>query len=197
MLGLSAAVGGTWVERNGPRKAMFVAACFWASGFLVGALGIGTGQLWLVYLGYGVIGGIGLGIGYISPVSTLIKWFPDRPGLATGLAIMGFGGGALVASPLSRPTSAPPPATEVIMMFGVFNIRVPADGWAPPGFDSATVRQKALVTTGNVSAANAIKTPQFWLLWIVLFCNVTAGIGRRVRRAAVAGVVQPEQSRDR
>src|ERR1700733_7759913 len=98
MLGLSAAIGGTWVERNGPRKAAFVAACFWAAGFLVGALGIGTGQLWLVYLGYGVIGGIGLGIGYISPVSTLIKWFPDRPGLATGLAIMGFGGGALIAS---------------------------------------------------------------------------------------------------
>ena len=149
MLGLSAAVGGTWVERNGPRKAMFVAACFWASGFLVGALGIGTGQLWLVYLGYGVIGGIGLGIGYISPVSTLIKWFPDRPGLATGLAIMGFGGGALVASPLSRQLLGlydsnydPNVSTSVagggalvglfvtlgigyfiIMMFGVFNIR--------------------------------------------------------------------------
>ena len=99
MLGLSAAVRGTWVERVGPRKAMFTAACFWASGFLVGALGIATEQLWLLYLGYGVIGGIGLGIGYISPVSTLIKWFPDRPGLATGLAIMGFGGGALIASP--------------------------------------------------------------------------------------------------
>ncbi len=98
MLGLSAAVGGTWVERSGPRKAMFVSACFWAAGFLVGALGIATKQLWLVYLGYGVIGGIGLGIGYISPVSTLIKWFPDRPGLATGMAIMGFGGGAMVAS---------------------------------------------------------------------------------------------------
>ena len=102
MLGLSAAVGGTWVERNGPRKAMFVAACFWGAGFLIGALGIATKQLWLLYLGYGVVGGIGLGIGYISPVSTLIKWFPDRPGLATGMAIMGFGGGALVASPLSR-----------------------------------------------------------------------------------------------
>ncbi|MET9268742.1 OFA family MFS transporter [Kribbella sp. NPDC003557] len=203
MLGLSAAVGGTWVERNGPRKAMFVAACFWASGFLVGALGIGTGQLWLVYLGYGVIGGIGLGIGYISPVSTLIKWFPDRPGLATGLAIMGFGGGALVASPLSRQLLGlydsgydPNVSTSVagggalvglfltlgigyfvIMMFGVFNIRVPADGWAPDGFDSASVRQKSLVTTGNVSAANAIRTPQFWFLWVVLFCNVTAGIG--------------------
>jgi MFS family permease len=203
MLGLSAAVGGTWVERNGPRKAMFVAACFWATGFLVGALGIGTGQLWLVYLGYGVIGGIGLGIGYISPVSTLIKWFPDRPGLATGLAIMGFGGGALVASPLSRQLLGlydsgydPNVSTSVagggalvglfltlgigyfvIMMFGVFNIRVPADGWAPDGFDSSAVKQKALVTTGNVSAANAIKTPQFWFLWVVLFCNVTAGIG--------------------
>src|SRR5689334_4724250 len=102
MLGLSAAFGGTWVEANGPRKAMFVSACFWGSGFLVGAAGIATTQLWLVYLGYGVLGGIGLGIGYISPVSTLIKWFPDRPGLATGLAIMGFGGGALVASPLER-----------------------------------------------------------------------------------------------
>jgi MFS family permease len=203
MLGLSAAIGGTWVERNGPRKAMFVAACFWAAGFLVGALGIGTGVLWLVYLGYGVIGGIGLGIGYISPVSTLIKWFPDRPGLATGLAIMGFGGGALVASPLSRQLLGlydadydPNVSTSVagggalvglfvtlgigyfiIMMFGVFNIRVPAEGWAPEGFDPKTVQQKALVTTANVSAANAIKTPQFWFLWVVLFCNVTAGIG--------------------
>ena len=101
MLGLSAAVFGTWVDRNGPRAAMFMAAVLWATGFVVAALGVSTGQLWLVYLGYGGIGGIGLGIGYISPVSTLIKWFPDRPGLATGMAIMGFGGGALVASPLS------------------------------------------------------------------------------------------------
>ncbi|GAA2523728.1 OFA family MFS transporter [Winogradskya humida] len=203
MLGLSAAVGGTWVERNGPRKAMFVSACFWAAGFLVAALGISTKQLWLVYLGYGVLGGIGLGIGYISPVSTLIKWFPDRPGLATGLAIMGFGGGALIASPLSRQLLSaydsgydPNVATSVasggslvalfltlgigyfvLMMFGVLNIRVPADGWVPEGFDPATIKAKPLVTTASVSAANAIKTPQFWLLWVVLFCNVTAGIG--------------------
>src|ERR687890_88453 len=102
MLGLSAALFGTWVDRNGPRAAMFTSAVFWVTGFLVGGLGIETGQLWLVYLGYGVLGGIGLGIGYISPVSTLIKWFPDRPGPATGMAIMGFGGGALVAAPLSR-----------------------------------------------------------------------------------------------
>jgi MFS family permease len=203
MLGLSAAVGGTWVERSGPRKAMFVSASFWAAGFLVGALGIATGQLWLLYLGYGVLGGIGLGIGYISPVSTLIKWFPDRPGLATGLAIMGFGGGALIAGPLSRQLMSlydsdydPAVATSVadgdaltglfvtlgigyfvIMMFGVVNIRVPREGWQPDGWDPATVREKPLVTTADVSAANAVRTRSFWLLWIVLFCNVTAGIG--------------------
>ena len=102
MLGLSAAFGGRWVERVGPRKAMALAATCWGSGFLIGAVGVATTQLWIVYLGIGVIGGIGLGIGYISPVSTLIKWFPDRPGMATGLAIMGFGGGALIASPLEN-----------------------------------------------------------------------------------------------
>ncbi|MFI2713463.1 OFA family MFS transporter [Micromonospora sp. NPDC018662] len=203
MLGLSAAVAGTWVEANGPRKAMFVSACFWAAGFLVGALGIATSQLWLLYLGYGVLGGIGLGIGYISPVSTLIKWFPDRPGLATGLAIMGFGGGAMVASPLSRqllsffdsgydPSNSGSTASGsalvwlfvtlgvgyfVIMMFGVFNVRVPASDWRPAGFDPARVAAKPLVTTANVSAANAVRTRSFWLLWVVLFCNVTAGIG--------------------
>ncbi|TFV53435.1 OFA family MFS transporter [Blastococcus sp. TF02A-35] len=203
MLGLSAALFGTWVDRNGPRAAMFTSACFWVTGFLVGSLGIYTEQLWLLYLGYGVIGGIGLGIGYISPVSTLIKWFPDRPGLATGMAIMGFGGGALIASPLSRqlmnwydPGYDPAVAGTVpsgnavaglfltlaalyavFMMFGAFIVRVPAADWKPEGFDPSTIKQKALVTTENVSAANAIKTKQFWLLWIVLFCNVTAGIG--------------------
>ncbi|WP_369139365.1 OFA family MFS transporter [Modestobacter versicolor] len=202
MLGLSAALFGTWVDRNGPRAAMFTSAVFWVTGFLVGSLGIATDQLWLLYLGYGVIGGIGLGIGYISPVSTLIKWFPDRPGLATGMAIMGFGGGALIASPLSRQlmgwydpaydgTAATVASGDavaklfltlallylVFMMFGAFIVRVPAEGWKPDGFDPASVKAKALVTTDNVSAANAIKTPQFWLLWTVLFCNVTAGIG--------------------
>jgi len=203
MLGLSAAVGGTWVDRNGPRKAMVVAACCWAAGFLVAAFGVSTNQLWLVYLGYGVIGGIGLGIGYISPVSTLIKWFPDRPGLATGVAIMGFGGGALIASPLSTqllawydsgydPADPKSVATGsavamlfvtlgliyfAIMMYGAFTIRVPREGWTPEGFDPATLQTKPLVTTANVSAANAIRTPSFWLLWTVLLCNVTAGIG--------------------
>jgi MFS family permease len=203
MLGLSAAVGGTWVDRNGPRKAMFVSACCWSAGFLVAALGIKTTQLWLVYLGYGVIGGIGLGIGYISPVSTLIKWFPDRPGLATGMAIMGFGGGALIASPLStqllswydsgyNPSDPKSVASGsavamlfvtlaaiyfVVMMYGAFTVRVPPEGWRPEGFDPATLKAKPLVTTANVSAANAIRTPSFWLLWTVLACNVTAGIG--------------------
>ncbi len=203
MLGLSASAFGTWVDTNGPRAAMFVAAIFWATGFLVAALGISTGQLWLVYLGYGGIGGIGLGIGYISPVSTLIKWFPDRPGLATGMAIMGFGGGALVASPVSGKLLALyDPAYDstsvgsvpdghavtllfvtlglvyfAFMMFGAFTVRVPAEGWRPQGWDPEQVAAKKLVTNKSVSAANAIRTPQFWLLWTVLFCNVTAGIG--------------------
>ena len=177
---------------------MFTAAVFWSVGFLVGSLGISTEQLWLVYLGYGFIGGIGLGIGYISPVSTLIKWFPDRPGLATGMAIMGFGGGALVASPLSRqlmsyydPNYTPTDPTSVasgsavaslfltlglvylvFMLFGAFIVRVPAEGWRPDGFDPSTVKKKALVTTDNVSARNAIKTKQFWLLWTC--CSATS-----------------------
>lgn len=203
MLGLSAAVLGTWVDHNGPRAAMVAAALFWSAGFMVGAVGISSGQLWLVYLGYGVIGGIGLGIGYISPVSTLIKWFPDRPGLATGMAIMGFGGGALIASPLSGrllglydsgydatdPTSIASGGAVAslfvtlgigylaFMLFGAFTVRVPADGWTPDGWDPSQARDKKLVTTASVSATNAIRTRQFWLLWVVLFCNVTAGIG--------------------
>ena len=203
MLGLSAALFGTWVDRNGPRAAMVVAAVFWSSGFLVAALGISSDQLWLVYLGYGVLGGIGLGIGYISPVSTLIKWFPDRPGLATGMAIMGFGGGAMVASPLSGRLmalydsgydSSDPGSVASggavaalfvtlglvylgFMLFGAFIVRVPADDWAPEGYDPSEKRQNKMVTDASVSANTAIRTPQFWLLWTVLFCNVTAGIG--------------------
>ncbi|MDO3395694.1 OFA family MFS transporter [Nocardioides sp. SOB44] len=203
MLGLSAALFGTWVDRNGPRAAMVVAAVFWSSGFLVAALGISSDQLWLVYLGYGVLGGIGLGIGYISPVSTLIKWFPDRPGLATGMAIMGFGGGAMVASPLSGRLmalydsgydSSDPGSVASggavaalfvtlglvylgFMLFGALIVRVPADDWAPEGYDPSEKKQNKMVTDASVSANTAIRTPQFWLLWTVLFCNVTAGIG--------------------
>jgi MFS family permease len=194
MLGLSAAFGGTWVERNGPRKTMFVSALCWSLGFVISAVGVATGMLWLVYLGYGVLGGIGLGLGYISPVSTLIKWFPDRPGLATGLAIMGFGGGALIAAPLSEsllsafasnPADAIVPAFLtlaaiyfVIMMLGAFTVRVPPEDWKPEGWEPPTEAEtKGMRTTADVTAATAIRTPQFWLLWIVLFTNVTAGIG--------------------
>ncbi len=191
-LGLSAALFGKWMERSGPRKAMLASALCFGSGFYVAALGLGLHILPLVYLGYGVLGGIGLGIGYISPVSTLIKWFPDRPGTATGLAIMGFGGGALIAAPLEDTlmkhfsAGTDPGVVQtfmvlgalyfVAMMFGVFTIWVPANDWKPDGYVPAE-NKNALVTTHGVTASEAIKTPQFYLLWLVLFCNVTAGIG--------------------
>src|SRR3954471_12030376 len=181
MLGLSAAFGGRWVERAGPRKAMALAAVCWGSGFIIGALGVAVDQLWIVYLGIGFIGGIGLGIGYISPVSTLIKWFPDRPGMATGLAIMGFGGGALIASPLEAKllsTFADNPEDAlvgsfvvlgcvyfVMMMLGSMAVRVPADDWRPEGWTPRAHRAGSMISGGNVTATNAIKTPQFWLLW--------------------------------
>jgi MFS family permease len=193
MLGLSAAFGGRWVERAGPRKAMALAGVCWSTGFVVASLGVATEQLWIVYLGYGVIGGIGLGIGYISPVSTLIKWFPDRPGMATGLAIMGFGGGALIASPLSEQllsTYAAEPQDAIVpafltlaaiyfvaMMLGAYTVRVPAKDWKPEGWEPPKDKKRSMITTRNVTATTAIKTPQFWFLWTVLFCNVTAGIG--------------------
>ncbi|MFI7613561.1 OFA family MFS transporter [Nonomuraea terrae] len=192
MLGLSAAFGGTLVERNGPRWAMFVSMACFSSGFLLSALGVLTQQYWLVVLGYGFVGGIGLGIGYISPVSTLIKWFPDRPGMATGIAIMGFGGGALIASPWSAqmlsgfgPTTNGIAATflvhgvvyAVFMSVGVLLVRVPPEGWRPKGWQPSAVKARALITSADVSARNAIRTPQFYCLWVVLCCNVTAGIG--------------------
>lgn len=198
MLGLSAAFGGTWVEKAGPRKSMLVAGAAWVIGFFVAAIGIATGQLWMVYFGYGFIGGIGLGIGYISPVSTLMKWFPDRPGLATGLAIMGFGGGALIASPMSNslmalfgggtetenlaaglvPTFITLAASyAVIITAGAYVIRLPHPDWKPDGWDPSTAEAPPMQTNLNVSANQALKTPQFWFLWIILFTNVTAGIG--------------------
>jgi MFS family permease len=191
-LGSSAAIFGRWVERVGPRLSMFVSALCFGGGFLVAAGGIYLHQLWIVFLGYGVLGGCGLGIGYISPVSTLIKWFPDRPGMATGMAIMGFGGGALIAAPLSvwlmahfaTPTSSGVMETFVtmgviyfiFMMIGVFSIRVPSPDWKPAGWVPAAAANK-MITTANVSVDVAWKTPQFWLLWGVLCMNVTAGIG--------------------
>ena len=197
MLGLSAALFGTKVDANGPRWAMVVSSSCFVSGFLISALGLYLRQYWMVVLGYGFVGGIGLGIGYISPVSTLIKWFPDRPGLSTGIAIMGFGGGALIASPLTNQLLAAFGASRdnpdvtgiaetflvmgliyaVFMSVGWLLIRVPAPDWKPAGWDPGSARTGKLITTANVSARNAIKTPQFWLLWVVLCFNVTAGIG--------------------
>jgi MFS family permease len=192
MLGLSAAFGGTLVERNGPRWAMSVSAVCFSSGFLISALGAWTSQFWLVVIGYGFVGGIGLGIGYISPVSTLIKWFPDRPGMATGIAIMGFGGGALIASPwstqmlksfgsdhggIAQAFAVHGVVYAVFMSLGVLLIRVPAEGWRPAGWEPVVAAANKMITTANVSARNAIRTPQFWLLWVVLCFNVTAGIG--------------------
>jgi MFS family permease len=191
-LGSSAAVFGRWVEMVGPRKSMFTAALCFGGGFIVSAFGIHLHQLWLLYLGYGVLGGCGLGIGYISPVSTLIKWFPDRPGMATGMAIMGFGGGALIAAPLSVllmahfKTLISNGVLEtfvtmgviyfMFMMIGVYAVRVPAADWKPAGW-SAPAQPKKLVTTANVAVDMAWRTRQFWLLWVVLCMNVSAGIG--------------------
>ncbi len=191
-LGVSAAVLGRWVEERGPRRAMFTAALCFSGGFLISAAGVYVHNIWIVYLGYGVLGGIALGIAYISPVSTLIKWFPDRPGMATGMAIMGFGGGALIASPLSvwlmarfsTPTHVGVAETFIVlgivylifMMVGAAIVRVPAPGWKPEGWTPPAQPPK-LVTSANVYVYTALKTPQFWLIWWVLCLNVTAGIG--------------------
>ncbi len=248
-LGLSAAVAGKWLEEVGPRKVGFVAACCWGGGFLIGGHGIALHELWLVYLGYGVIGGCGLGLGYVSPVSTLIRWFPDRRGMATGMAIMGFGGGALIGTPLKeflirRFYRAPEylgtvdqvelvtqagrrfaqnagelsevvvvgandvarmlvPGPEgvyvvgtgsagvaqtfvvlgivyfLVMTVAAYSYRLPAPGWKPAGWtppDEAHRRQR-MIATSDVHVDEALRTPQFYQLWIVLCFNVTAGIG--------------------
>ncbi len=248
-LGLSAAVAGSWLEKVGPRTVGLVAAACWGGGFLIGGLGILTHQMWLLYLGYGVIGGCGLGLGYVSPVSTLIRWFPDRRGLATGMAIMGFGGGAIIGAPLKEElvrqfyqpplylgTTAEVPLTTVegrryaelkggrtevvvvsekdvsqmivkgqpgiyivgtgstgvaatffilgglyfvVMLLAALSYRIPAPGWQPQGWtppDPQLAAQK-MVSHTHVELNTALRTPQFYLLWIVLCFNVTAGIG--------------------
>ena len=192
LLGTSAAIWGGWLERVGPRKAGVVAALCWCGGLMISALGVYLHQLWMMWLGSGIIGGCGLGLGYISPVSTLIKWFPDRRGMATGMAIMGFGGGAMIGSPLATmlmnhyatPTSVGVWETFVtmgliyfvFMLGGAFGYRVPAAGWKPEGW-TPPVNSNAMITTGNVHLKDAHKTVQFWLIWAVLCLNVSAGIG--------------------
>src|SRR5258707_4263520 len=198
-LGVSAAIWGGWLERVGPRKAGFVAALCWGGGLLIGAFGIYVHQLWIMWLGAGVIGGIGRGLGYISPVSTLVKWFPDRRGMATGMAIMGFGGGAMIGAPLANllinyfktPTSVGVWETFatmgviyfVFMMIGAFAYRVSPTGWQPEGWTPPS-EKKTMITEHHVHLNNAHKTPQFWLIWWVLCLNVSAGIG-------VIGIASP------
>ncbi|EKE45609.1 major facilitator transporter [Oceaniovalibus guishaninsula JLT2003] len=246
-LGLAAAIAGKWLEEVGPRMVGLVAALCWGGGFVIGSLGIMWHQLWLVYLGYGVIGGIGLGLGYVSPVSTLIRWFPDRRGMATGMAIMGFGGGAIIGAPLigwllrvysvapdylgpegavnlvteggrrfaetvagpvevvvatAQDLASLPGASEVgvyvvgtgdtgaaatfltlgigyfiVMAIAAFSYRVPPAGWQPAGWTPPAASARGMITRANVHINQAVKTPQFWLLWLVLCFNVTAGIG--------------------
>jgi MFS family permease len=191
-LGLSAAFGGKWLEKVGPRLTMLVAACCFGGGFWISALGIHLHQIWLIYVGYGIIGGIGLGLGYVSPVSTLIKWFPDRRGMATGMAIMGFGGGAMIGAPLAvllmdhfkSATSVGVLETFLVMgslyfvsmLIGALTIRIPPNGWKPEGWTPPIIENK-MITKSHVHIDRALLTPQFYLLWLVLCLNVTAGIG--------------------
>ncbi|NGM46083.1 OFA family MFS transporter [Rhodobacter sp. SGA-6-6] len=193
LLGSSAAIWGGWLEHVGPRKAGVVSALCWCGGIAIAALGVVTHQLWLMWLGAGFIGGIGLGLGYISPVSTLIKWFPDRRGMATGMAIMGFGGGAMVGSPLAQKlmeafkTDTTPGVWEtflvmaavylVFMLSGAFGYRIPPAGWRPEGWTPPAKKAGAMITEHHVHLRDAHKTRQFWLIWIVLCMNVSAGIG--------------------
>ena len=193
-LGSSAALFGRWLEHAGPRKAGFISALCWCGGLVISSFGVYIHQLWLLWLGAGVIGGVGLGLGYISPVSTLIKWFPDKRGMATGMAIMGFGGGAMIGSPLadllmktfSTPTSVGVWETFlalagiyfVFMMIGSFAYRVPPEGWKPANWNPPEGQtSNAMITQGHVHVDHAWKTPQFWLLWMMLCLNVSAGIG--------------------
>ena len=192
-LGSAAAIWGGWLERAGPRKAGFVSALCWCGGLFISAIGVYTHQLWLMWLGSGVIGGIGLGLGYISPVSTLIKWFPDRRGMATGMAIMGFGGGAMIGAPLAdilmnifrTPTSVGVWQTFVamgviyfvFMVGGAFGYRLPPPNWRPDGWTPPPENAKSMITKHQVHLRDAHKTPQFWLVWFVLMLNVSAGIG--------------------
>lgn len=207
-LGLSAAFAGKWLEEVGPRVTMFCAALCFSSGFFIAALGVWQHNIALLYAGYGVLGGIGLGLGYVSPVSTLIKWFPDRRGMATGLAIMGFGGGAMIAAPLSvalmkhfaTPTSVGVMETFlclgsfylISMLIGALTIRLPAAEGFPANYQ-ATVENHKLITDAHVHVDQVLKTPQFYLLWWVLCLNVTAGIGVLGQASAMSQEMFPSQ----
>lgn len=195
LLGSSAAIWGGWLETAGPRKAGVVAALCWCGGMVLAGIGVMIHQLWLMWIGAGLIGGIGLGLGYISPVSTLIKWFPDRRGMATGMAIMGFGGGAMIGAPLADLLMTHFQTSQgvgvwqtffvmaavyfVFMMAGAFGYRVPPAGWKPEGWEPKPVaaNKAVMITEHHVHLRDAHKTKQFWLIWAVLCLNVSAGIG--------------------
>lgn len=193
MLGISAFIWGGWLEHAGPRKAGFIAALCWGGGLVLGGIGVSMHQLWLVYLGCGVLGGVGQGLGYITPVSTLIKWFPDRRGLATGFAIMGYGGGAMIGAPIAVALMKHFSANGgqgvastlmvmgvlyvIVMAAGAFGFRIAPNGWKPAGWAPSTSDSgNTMITRRHVHLNKAWKTPQFWLVWGVLFLNVTAGI---------------------
>ena len=193
VLGLSAALWGGWLERVGPRRAGVVAALCWSGGLALGGVGVAVHQLWLLLLGVGLFGGVGLGLGYISPVSTLIKWFPDRRGMATGMAIMGFGGGAMIGAPLAnmlmghfrsdgdvgvwKTLLVLAAIYLVFMLGGAFGYRIPPAGWRPDGWTPPVATGTRMIAHGHVHLRDAHRTPQFWLIWVVLCMNVSAGIG--------------------
>ncbi len=194
MLGISAALFGGWLEHAGPRKAGFIAALCWGGGLILGGIGVMIHQLWLLWLGCGILGGIGQGLGYISPVSSLIKWFPDRRGMATGFAIMGYGGGAMIGAPIAvalmKNFSANGTTSSVamtlivmgmlyfvVMSLGAFGFRIAPSGWKPTGWVPPAPTNSTMITHGHVHLDKAWQTPQFWLVWAVLCLNVTAGIG--------------------
>lgn len=187
-LGLSAAFLGHFVEKHGPRKSGLLAAIFFGVGIAGSGLAVLIGSKVLLYIFYGVLGGIGLGVGYIAPVSTLVKWFPDRRGLATGLAIMGFGFAAAVSSPIMNSLIENVGVANtffilgsayfVLMTASSLYLEKPPEGWMPKGFQEKieSGAAKPRLDLSQLTANEAVKTSRFWYLWFMLFINVTCGI---------------------
>lgn len=188
VLGLSAALSGSWMENKGPHRSAQISALAFGLGIIGAGVASHIGSLWLLYLTYGVLGGIGLGLGYISPVSTLVKWFPDKRGLATGMAVFGFGAGSLITGPIAADLieNLGVPGTFYILGFAYLAIifaassflYFPPEGYKPEGWDpnKSAEAGKGFCTKRNFEVSEALKTPQFWLLWILFFINISAGI---------------------
>lgn len=188
-LGLSAAFLGHFVESKGPRKAGMLSAFFYGLGIMGTGLAVKLASLKLFIFAYGVLGGIGLGVGYITPVSTLVKWFPDRRGLATGMAIMGFGFSALIFGPLMAKLFVAIGIAKTFMLLGslyfvvIFSsaqyIAPPPAGWAPAGYsaDDKDFSKKTIkADLAQMTVQEAIKTKRFYYMWLMLFINITCGI---------------------